>query len=340
MYQETKKVGKIQMTKNNRPNGIDVAKWNVVKDYKKLKENGIDFAIVKVINKSNEADGGFNRHLEGFASADIPIIAGYNYSYATTEIMAITAANAWLKVAKGLIPMCFLDIEDKIQKALPKQTLVKIIKAYQKVIEAAGVKFGIYCNLDWYKNVIDTSSLDCPFWIAKYGKNTGTYNESDKPSIHHVMYGWQYSSKCQMEGIEGDVDINEWYVDIEADDTIKNSGIKVAELAYSQTQFIKDMAVALKLQQSATGKEVLEKTVTISTNCNRTHACVTPLERFMKLGGFYTGTIEADAGKTPIFGNGMAKATIMFQTYKVHLNNPDAVWTRKANSYQIALNVL
>lgn len=313
--------------------GIDVAKWNTVSDYKALPGQGIDFGIVKVINKQNNPDDGLERHLAGFAKADIPVIAGYNYLYTTTQAAAAEAAKACIKTAAGRIPLLVADVEDKVLRSLSRQRLVSVIKEYQKVIEDAGIKFAVYTGLYWYENVIDVDSITAPFWIARYGKNTGIFDPSYKPVIRHDLYGWQWSSRMRLDGITGDVDINEWYVETEAK-ALEN---EVSE--YDQTAFIREMAQALGMQANATGKQVLSKTVTISTKTNRQHPCVTPLERYMKQMGYYSGAIEADLGRTPVYGNGMAKAAVMFQQAAVGLKKPDAVWTAGKNSYKKALGV-
>ena len=314
--------------------GIDVAKWNSINDYVALRGQGIEFGIVKVINKQNKPDGGFERHLSGFAKAGIPVIAGYNYLYTLTPAAAVTAAKACIKNADGRIPLLVADVEDKVLRSLSRAKLTAVIREYQKVIEDAGIQFAIYCSLDWYRHVIDVDSLTVPFWIARYGENNGVFNAADKPAIRHAMYGWQWSSRCRLSGITGDVDINEWYAEAEA----ANLENPVSE--YDQITFMREMAQALGISEKATGKQILQKTVTISSQTNRKHPCVTALERYMKQLGFYTGSIEADFGKTPVFGNGMAKATVLYQKTVVGLKKPDAVWTAGKNSYKKALGVL
>ena len=54
-----------------------------------------------------------------------------------------------------------------------------VIAAERKVLEAAGYQVGVYCNQDWYSNVLDVDKLDLPFWIARYGPTMG----SSRPSL-------------------------------------------------------------------------------------------------------------------------------------------------------------
>jgi N-acetylmuramoyl-L-alanine amidase CwlA len=96
---------------------------------------------------------------------------------------------------------------------------------------------------------------------------------------------------------------------------------------YNQQMFITDVC---KILGAFSAKEALAKTVTISESTYKNHALVTPLERYMKALGYYTGSIEADSGKKPSFGPGMTKAIKKYQTYVVKFSqtkNIDGVIT-------------
>lgn len=83
---------------------------------------------------------------------------------------------------------------------------------------------------------------------------------------------------------------------------------------YERTQFIMDVQAATgsKVDGKA-GPETIRNTVTVSRSKNRGHAVVTPLERYLKALGYYSGEIEADAGKKQNFGPGMDKAVRAYQ---------------------------
>lgn len=103
-----------------------------------------------------------------------------------------------------------------------------------------------------------------------------------------------------------------------SESNIKNINTQATSTVYSQTQFIADVC---KIVGAKTAKEAINKTVTISADINKSHALVTPLERYMKLLGYYTGSIEADSGKQPSFGPGMTAAIKKYQTYVVKFTN-------------------
>jgi GH25 family lysozyme M1 (1,4-beta-N-acetylmuramidase) len=331
--------------------GIDLSCYNVVKDYEAAAKDNVDFVILKVIRKDLNPDKLFETHWEGFTNQGVPIQGVYNYSYATTVAKFKTDAEAVVKILNGRKTMVWIDIEDQSLRTLG-HTLVEGIKEYGKVIKAAGLEFGVYTYISFYNSYLKQyeSELDYPFWVAKYPSSAKVDNEKDpdaskRPSLNKTIYGWQWSSSGVVNGISGVVDLNEWYVDIEAKAletatvAIKTTEEKETATDYVSTGFYKEMASLLGLP-NGTAKEVLEKTVTISTSKNKSHKSVTALERLMKTMGYYTGSIEADSGKTPVFGNGMAKATALYQSNIVKLKNPDKEWTAKGKSYKTALHVV
>lgn len=194
--------------------GIDVAKWNGAIDWKKVKDSGVGFAILKVINKQCNVEDAFLMNYNGAQSQDIPTDV-YNYSYATTVDKAVNDANKVASIIKGKnIDCVWLDIEDDVQKNLG-MTLINIINAYKEVIENAGFKFGVYTGLSFYKVYIMpwNSMIDCPFWIARYPSKSpmslsDNPAESKKPSILNDLWGWQYTSTGRVDGISGNVDLS------------------------------------------------------------------------------------------------------------------------------------
>ena len=48
----------------------------------------------------------------------------------------------------------FYDLEWSDQRKLGSAAVEKIALAFLKKIQAAGYQGGIYCNLDWYQNVL------------------------------------------------------------------------------------------------------------------------------------------------------------------------------------------
>jgi len=107
---------------------------------------------------------------------------------------------------------------------------------------------------------------------------------------------------------------------------------------YTQTDFIRDVSKILKVDSV---QEAFEKTITISKETNSRSALVTPLERYMKALEYYSGSIEADNGRTPIFGSGMEKAIKQYQKeiVKAKEKNQDGIVTRKQATWKKLLGL-
>ena len=193
--------------------GIDVSAWQGEIDWKTVDDYGMGFAILRITEKGNARDSQFENNYAGCIQHGIPV-GVYKYSYALTVAEIQQEAEKVVDVLDGR-PLDFpvwLDLEWSEQRALSESALTTLIKTFWSVITAAGYKFGIYCNMDWYDNVIPDALKDkYDFWIARYPANDdGWLQERLRPS---VGVGWQYSSKAKIPGINGNVDRDVFYKD-------------------------------------------------------------------------------------------------------------------------------
>ena len=172
---------------------------------------GMGFAILRITEKGNVIDSTFERNYEGCVNNNIPV-GVYKYSYAMSVAEIQKEAQKVIDVLDGrkLDFPVWLDLEHPDQRNLSKSTLETMIKTFWSVVKAAGYKFGIYSNADWYNNVIPESAKSkYDFWIAKYPTNDdGWMQERLRPSYG---VGWQYSSKATIPGIPTKVDRNVFY---------------------------------------------------------------------------------------------------------------------------------
>ena len=105
----------------------------------------------------------------------------------------------------------WIDLEAAIVKTRGKAYIRGLVNTYAKIFRQAGYYTGIYCNRDWYLNVIhDDLKASYDFWIARYPKvDTGAYNPNSSLKPNSVMaVAWQYSSKGHVNGIKGYVDLD------------------------------------------------------------------------------------------------------------------------------------
>lgn len=215
--------------------GIDVSSYQNTIDWTRVKEDGIDFAILKVIRKDLNPDKQFEANWKGCLAVGMPIHGVYNYSYATTTEKARTDAQKVLSILGNRKPRVYLDVEDACQKNLGK-LLIDIINDYADVIRGAGLEFGVYTGQYFYNTFIRPyGGVSYPLWIARYCPlfDDGSIDESYKPSIPG-MVGWQYTSKGKVAGISGNVDINVWYEELEQKEVVSMG--KTAEKVIEQAR--------------------------------------------------------------------------------------------------------
>lgn len=195
--------------------GIDVSSYQGTINWWAVKQNGIDFAILKVIRKDLNPDKKFEENWKNCEVYGMKVQGVYNYSYATTMAKARSDAKRVLAVLGNRKPMVWMDVEDAVMKNLGKN-LISIINAYGKVITDAGLAFGVYTGESFYKTYIKPyGGVSYPMWIARYGKNNGKCDVKYQPQIPN-MIGWQYTSKGRVCGIVGNVDMNVWYEELDA----------------------------------------------------------------------------------------------------------------------------
>lgn len=102
---------------------------------------------------------------------------------------------------------------------------------------------------------------------------------------------------------------------------------------YTHANFILEVQTILG---TGNRKELLSKSPTISTTTNKKNALVTPLERYMKALGYYSGEVEADIGSIPVFGKGMSNAIKQYQKEIVKANevNCDGILSHNGATYK------
>ena len=205
--------------------GIDVCSYQGNIDWKKVKGEGCQFAVLKCIRKNLNPDTAFSHNVAGCAAQNIP--AGvYTYVYEGDVKGAKKRAQAAVKACqeRGLEGITiWWDVEDECLRKVAsnrnkKAALLESIRAAKKVIESAGYGFGVYCDMDFRFACLDNGeTLNVRFWIAAYHGNPvttlGQAPKYKKPVIANELCGWQFCSKGRVPGIFGSVDLNIAYDD-------------------------------------------------------------------------------------------------------------------------------
>lgn len=183
--------------------GIDVSKHQGSINWKKVKADGIEFAIIR-IGYGGSAPVKDERFEENYknARANGIKVGVYLYSYADSESDLIKEYEAVIKWLEGRhldLPV-YYDVEDKKMSGLSKSVLSNYVKTFCDKIENAGYWTGIYANKNWLENKLDMNKLNrYTVWVAQWTNNP-TYKGS------YAM--WQYTSNGTVDGIGGRVDMN------------------------------------------------------------------------------------------------------------------------------------
>lgn len=212
--------------------GIDVSKWNHEIDWKKVKDSGVGFAIIRCGYRGSKTgviveDPCFRYNVEQAKEAGIDV-GIYFYSQAVNEREAVEEASAVMSLIKdyNIVYPVFLDSESAGGSGraddLDVVERTKAAKAFCETIKSGGYVSGIYASKNWFNNRLDISKLpaDNVTWLAQY---------ADKPDYGGQYHIWQYSSAGRISGIEGRVDMNLSYLDVSNKDKKKEAGKAVKE---------------------------------------------------------------------------------------------------------------
>ncbi len=206
----------VQLTAEAAPPyfGIDVSFAQGYIDWDQAAKE-IDFAILRCgygDNYTSQDDAQWARNVSECERLGIPY-GVYLYSYATTTSQALSEAQHTIRLLEGHNPTLpvFYDIEDGgTTGTLSNSGILNIIQTYCDAIEAAGYVPGVYSYLNWWNTKLTSDAYEqWPKWVA-------VYNGESSPNFNREYIGWQYSSTGYVSGVSGGVDVNYWYVELDA----------------------------------------------------------------------------------------------------------------------------
>ena len=206
---------------------IDVSYHQGTIDWKKVKNAGIDYVILRAGYRASASgtlnkDKMFETYIKDAQKAGLKVGA-YIYSQAISVEEAEAEANFILNRIKNYtidLPVVF-DYEyygaqeGRLYNAhLSKSEKTKCAEAFCKKVSAAGYQAMVYANASFCESELDTAALHKKYqiWMARY--NSYSYKESRDKG---VRYGgqidfWQCSESAKVDGIDStSVDFNWWY---------------------------------------------------------------------------------------------------------------------------------
>lgn len=215
--------------------GIDVSYYQGDINWTKVKEAGVDFAILRAGYEYTK-DSKFEEYYAGAKAAGIPV-GVYLYTYADNVDEATKEANTLINNLKGKTfewPI-YIDVEEASKYSqYSKDFVSNLVLTQLKILENAGYYPGVYTYTYFAKNYINMSLLsDYTTWIADYSSTCGYTGAYDM---------WQYSSSLSVSGVSSArCDTNYSYVNFEP--IIKNGGYNgyEAESTPSQPDDLEDL---------------------------------------------------------------------------------------------------
>ena len=192
--------------------GIDVSVHNGKIDWKRVKAHGVEFAIIRAGygNVPSQKDKRFEENYEGARAAGLKV-GVYWFSYAYNAKMAKEEAEVCLDILNGReldMPIAFdfeyasADYAAKNGVKVTRKLVTEITEAFVKEINASGYDSMIYTNYDYISRYYDLDKISHKYlWLAVWSGN--------RPKRAHSV--WQYSAKGYVDGIYGNVDMNNCY---------------------------------------------------------------------------------------------------------------------------------
>ncbi len=205
--------------------GIDVSYHQGTIDWAKVKNSGVSFAIIRCgygSNFTSQDDTQFLNNVRG-AQANGIDIGIYLYSYAknTTgnDSSATSEAQHVLRLLNeaGLEPSdlaypVYYDLEENSQASLGPSKIADLATTFCNIISDAGYDVGIYANQNWWRTYLTDSVFSTAGWnkwVARYpGPNKATDSGVSGTEI------WQFSDCGNVDGINGNCDMNFDYVGV------------------------------------------------------------------------------------------------------------------------------
>ena len=193
--------------------GIDVSFWQEDIDWPKVKEAGVQFAMIRAGARGTESGDLFEddyaqANYTGATAAGIKVGA-YFFSQAITVDEAVAEADYLLDIIKDWdvqMPLVY-DWEFVSEYArtanVEPRTLTNCAYAFCERVKNAGYTPMIYFNTNQSFDMLYLAELkEYDFWLAQYDTVLRYPYKIDM---------WQYTDSGKVPGIEGNVDINLYF---------------------------------------------------------------------------------------------------------------------------------
>lgn len=184
--------------------GIDVSRWQGNIDFNKVKASGIDFVVIKAggSDAGYYTDKNFLQNVIGAASVGLHIGAYYFVGKkCKSSADGLADAMRFGEIIKNVRLDYPVYIDFEAPDASNKQGNTDACNAFCAYMESLGYYAGIYASdISGFKDRLYLNQLSrYDKWVARYGS---------EPKYVGAYGIWQSSSKGNVAGINGHVDID------------------------------------------------------------------------------------------------------------------------------------
>lgn len=199
--------------------GIDVSSYQGRINFNAVKQAGYDFVIIRAGWGKSNRDPAFDYNIEAALKAGLKVgVYWFIYAKDIDHLKHnIAMANGILNNYRDKLEMgVWADWEydsDKYRPNLTKEERTLWVKTFIEGMISYGYKCGLYANPDYINNKFNykvdnkPSLWKYPLWLAYYDV------KEDKAKAFNPQI-WQKSSKGRVNGINGYVDINVFYGEV------------------------------------------------------------------------------------------------------------------------------
>lgn len=245
--------------------GIDVSAWQGRVDFNKVKKSGYEFVIIKAGGNDDGyyIDGRFETNYAAAKKAGLKIGAYYFVNHDFSSKNAQKLAEVFYNIVKNKtfdLPL-FIDVETTPTSA--RTTVTIGINIFCSYLRKKGYNSGVYASsVSGFVDRIDTGYLNpCIYkWVASY-----SYKPTDVSSEFCI---WQKSSTGRVNGINGNVDINECYVDFKSATNTNNKTLTIDNIHDKYYNVYKRYASDVISGKYGNGTERKNKLVSLNIDYN------------------------------------------------------------------------
>lgn len=240
--------------------GIDISSWNNTINWQKLKDQGIEFVMIRAGYGWEHTDKRFIENIEG-AIASGMLVGVYFYSYAETVEKARVEANYCIKLLEPYrehikLPVAY-DLEE--YKNMTGDQLTAVAEVFCGALQNAGYHTMVYANSQFLPkmDLNKLSAMGIDYWYAWY------QTVPDLTRLRHIVKKdvkpniWQYTDSCVVQGAlaSGKTDMNVMYMpeylDISAPPVKINTSPTGAQISWGGSTYASEYTVHRKTIEGA-----------------------------------------------------------------------------------------